>query len=134
MRNSALLGSLFWALLAAAAASGHAPLGIIELLFLFAPLVVAPLALALAQTVSPSAFPQIEAMVQLAQPLAAIFAVTSFWFSPGKSAALLAAPWATLCAWIALTGLLTPFRADHSLAVIAVNVGALTLRSLGRGC
>jgi YndJ-like protein len=127
LRNSALLGSLLWASLAAAAGWGHAPLGIIELLFLFAPLVVVPLGLALAQAVVPPRFPAPEAAVQLAQPLAAIFAVTSFWLSPGKSAALLAAPWAILCLWISLVGLLTLFGTDRSPTAIAVNIGRMDL-------
>jgi len=69
-RNSALFGSLLWASLAAAAGCGRGPLGIIELLFLFAPLVVVPLGLALAQAVVPPLFPAAEAAVKLAQPLA----------------------------------------------------------------
>lgn len=41
--TASLAGALLWAILAASAGRGSAPLGVIELLFLFAPLVVVPL-------------------------------------------------------------------------------------------
>jgi len=44
---SALFGALVWAVLAGMAGMRKAPLGVIELLFLFAPLVIVPVGLAL---------------------------------------------------------------------------------------
>jgi hypothetical protein len=46
-RVSATLGAAVWSLLAVLAAIQKAPLGVIELLFLFAPLVIVPLGMAL---------------------------------------------------------------------------------------
>jgi len=80
---SALSGALVWATLAGLAGIGRAPLGVIELLFLFAPLVIVPLGLALGRMLSPLKNQSVEACLRVLQPVAAVFTVTSFWLSPG---------------------------------------------------
>lgn len=63
-----LAGAFVWALLAALAGSGRAPLGVIELLFLFAPLVVVPLGLALLGICSAHGVPSLEQAARALQP------------------------------------------------------------------
>jgi hypothetical protein len=100
-----LAGALVWALLAALAGARHAPLGVIELLFLFAPLVVVPLALALLGAISTPGLPAVEVIARALQPFAAVSAVAAFWRGPGELAGLLSLPWAIVCFAIALSGI-----------------------------
>src|SRR5579862_931004 len=111
----ALAGAFLWAVLAALAGSGRAPLGVIELLFLFAPLVVVPLGLALLDSVSLTGVPAVERVARAVQPLAALCLVTAFWRGPGIIGGLMAIPWAIVCEAVALAGLLR-LRARLSLA------------------
>src|SRR5258707_2309238 len=90
---SALCGALIWATLAGLAGIGKAPLGVIELLFLFAPLVIVPLGLALGKMISSLKYQSVEARLHFLQPAAAAFTVASFWVSPGWLAGIFAAPW-----------------------------------------
>jgi hypothetical protein len=101
---ASLPGALLWALLAGLAGAGQAPLGVIELLFLFAPLVVVPLALELVSTVSPPEMASIENAARAMQPFAALSVVAAFWRGPGKMAGLLAIPWVVVCGTVALSG------------------------------
>lgn len=93
LRRSALLGAAAWAVVAAVA-----PIGLLEKLFLLAPLVLLPLAFALLE---PAPW-----MVGVLQPLAAAAATASFLVAPGFTAAGLATPWAVLTGVAALEGLL----------------------------
>ncbi len=128
---SALCGTLVWVLLACLAGSGHAQLGVIELLFLFAPLVIVPLGLALGRRVSP-VHPSAEALLRWLQPLAAGFTVVSFWFGPGRFAAILAVPWLLFCGIMAVTGALSLLSAeDRTPASWATNIGRMDLAIAG---
>ena len=93
LRRSAMAGAVAWGLVAAAA-----PIGLIEKLFLLAPLVAVPLAFALLE---PAPW-----MSGLLQPVAAAAATASFFVPPGYVAAGLAAPWAILTGVAALEGLM----------------------------
>ena len=56
-RNSALIGALGWTAVCAYAGAGKAPLGVIELLFLFAILVIVPLGWVLGEGIAPVSSP-----------------------------------------------------------------------------
>jgi hypothetical protein len=103
-RLSALCGALAWAILAGLAGFRKAPLGVIELLFLFAPLVIVPLGLSLGRMVSPLQNQRVETLLCLLQPIAAASTILSFGFSLGWVAGVLAAPWLLFCAIIAVAG------------------------------
>src|SRR5258707_9174490 len=92
-RNSAMVGALAWTAMCAYAGVGKAPLGVIELLFLFAALVVVPLGLSLGDGIVPGPHRWMH-LLEIFQPLAAALLVASFWVTPGPYAAALALPWA----------------------------------------
>src|SRR5215813_12373889 len=86
-----LTGALVWAVLAAFAGAHHAPLGIIELLLLFAVLVIVPLGLALIEEIVPPS--GVFRVPGFLQPFATIPAVLSMLLPPGIRAAALVLPW-----------------------------------------
>jgi len=131
-QGSALLGTLIWAALAVLAGAGKAPIGVIELLFLFAPLVIVPLGLALGRLVSPLKYSAIESCLRVVQPVLAFLTVISFWCAIGKVAAILAFPWVVFCLTMALTAALTLVRTrNRSLADWVVNIGRMDLAVAG---
>ena len=124
-RNSALVGVLGWTAVCACAGAGKAPLGVIELLFLFAILVIVPLGWVLGEGIAPISSRPLRSLAK-AQPFAAAAVTASFWISPGSRAGMLALPWALLCLSIALVGALSP-RSTRSLADFAVHMGRMDL-------
>lgn len=127
-RISATLGAGAWAVLATLAAIGRAPLGSIELLFLFAPLVIVPLGLHLGRMMAPGGPAWLDGVVLVIQPFAAGLTVASFWFPTGVVAGLLVGPWAVVCGLIALRGLLgIAFGAHRPVTSTAINVGRMDL-------
>jgi hypothetical protein len=131
-RGSALFGALVWTTLAAMAGANKAPLGVIELLFLFAPLVIVPLGLTLGRLVSPLKLPMFETWLRMVQPFFAFLAVISFWISIGKMAAILAFPWFAFCISIAVTAALTLLQTkNRSLIDWVVNIGRIDLAVAG---
>lgn len=129
-RNSAILGALTWTALGASAGAGRAPLGVIELLFLFAPLVMVPLGMALGDMVLAASHSRIEQWVVKIQFFAAVAVVASFWLSPAPPAAILALPWAILCLGLAWVGARS-LASSRSLAAWAINLGRLDLAVAG---
>ena len=131
-QGSALFGALIWMVLAALAGTGKAPLGIIELLFLFAPLVIVPLGLALGRIVSPLKYSAVETWLCVIQPVFALMTVISFWLAIGKMAAILAFPWLLFCLCMALAATLTLLQSEtRSLVDWAVNIGRIDLAVAG---
>jgi len=126
-RSSALAGAAIWVVLAGLAGAGRAPLGVIELLFLFAPLVIVPLGASLADAVAPVKFSRLGAAARILQPFAAWLVVASFWVVPGPWAVVLAAPWIMVCAPWALAGCLTMVSGARSLPSFAANMGRMDL-------
>src|ERR1700756_1783115 len=139
-----LAGALVWAVLAAFAGARHAPLGVIELLFLFAVLVIVPLGLALFEKMAPpvSAF----RVARFLQPFAAISAVVSILAPRGIRAAALVLPWLIVGLLVALSGAINLLKnkswslislvmaisgADLALASGWLVVSRLGLRSFG---
>jgi hypothetical protein len=112
LRGSAAAGAVAWTIVALVA-----PIGLIEKLFLLAPLVALPLAFALLE---PAPW-----MLTILQPVAAASATASFFVPPGYVAAGLAAPWAILTGVAALEGLLR-FR-SFAFEDVATTVSMLFL-------
>ena len=124
--TSAALGGITWAALAVAALLRRAPLGILELLFLLAPLVIVPLGIELLAVINSRL--AAERLAAWLQPLGAGCAVASFWFPAGNRAAALAAGWGMVCVLIALSGLVGLARTGwRSLEGIAFHLARLDL-------
>lgn len=92
LRRSAAIGAVAWTAVA------FTPIGWIEKLFLLAPLVCVPLALAL---LNPAPW-----MSAILQPFAAAAATASFFVAPGYVAAGIAVPWAILTGVVTLESLM----------------------------
>jgi hypothetical protein len=125
-RNSAMVGALAWTAMCAYAGAGNAPLGVIELLLLFAALVVVPLGMALGDGIAPAGTGRLMHVLEIFQPFAAVSLAGSFWVSPGRYAAALAMPWAGLCFSTALIGMWS-LRSTRSMTALAVNFGRMDL-------
>jgi len=123
-------GALLWALVAVLAGARRAPLGVIELLLLFAPLVVVPAGLELAQIVSPGRWPVVENTARMFQPLAAGSVIAAFWIGPGRTSGLLAVPWAALTGMVALSGVMG-LRSSKTVAAFVSNLARLDLGIAG---
>ena len=132
------LGATAWAALAILARTGVAPIGSIELIFLFAPLVIVPLGLELVRVIGASG--PIHALARRLQPVAAVLAIVALWLPPGRLAATFASGWMLICGLIALTGVtdlfstklreyapLSTFRFAISVARIDLAVGGAWL-------
>src|SRR6266849_9996902 len=129
--GSAAIGALVWATLAVAFFAGHIKLNLIEVLFLLAPLVIAPLGLQFARLLTPTGNELLpERGARLLQPFATVFAAASFWLAPGQRAAALVSIWLLFCGLVALAGLQRllrgAFGAAHQLCV-AVSFGYLVI-------
>lgn len=107
-RVSATVGSSVWALLAVAARAGLARIGAIELMFLFAPLVVLPLGMELgrllvrdsrllAENPRSKWSSHVEWIARRAQPFGAACAVVAILLPTGIAAGLLAGGWLLVC-------------------------------------
>lgn len=120
-----MVGALAWTAMCAYAGAGKAPLGVIELLLLFAALVVVPLGLALGDGIASAGTGRIIHALEIFQP-AAVSLVASFWITPGPFAATLALPWGLLCLLIALIGAWL-LRSTRSLMAFSVNFGRMDL-------
>jgi len=111
-RGCATVGAAAWAVLAVAAHFGVARIGGIELLFLFAPLVIVPLGMELWRLTSPP--PAQDArekrgtrvffIARRVQPFLALLAVGALLLPPGPVAAMLAAGWLLVCLLMGAAG------------------------------
>jgi len=100
-----LFGALLWAVLAAIAGAGIAPLGVIELLLLFAALVIVPLGLEVFRKLLPAESRALR-LARLLQPVAAIAAVISLCLPPGHRSGGLVLPWVGVAVLTAVAGAL----------------------------
>lgn len=112
--RSSVLGGIGWLVVLWISKTMNAPLGIIEQLFLLAPLVIVPLGfvLAAASISSDVGLLPYRAACFL-QPFAAIGVIASFWFSSGISAALLVSGWLLVCGLVGFSGLERLFKERH---------------------
>jgi hypothetical protein len=123
-----LTEAFLWAAIAAAAGTRRAPLGVIELLLLFATLVTVPLGLELARLVSLPVIGRLGRVARAFQPFAAAATVVSLWKAPGVVAAALSLPWLLLGLLLALSGVLPLFhKSNRSLENLAVGIAGIDL-------
>ena len=99
----ATAGAAVWAGMAVLARMGIARIGAIELLFLFAPLVIAPLGMELGRVIGEGG--RLGEMAWRLQPLGAICAVLAMLMTPGLKAGLVGLGWMLVCALMAVNGL-----------------------------
>ena len=131
--SSAVLGSIAWVAVFAAAQGGSVPLGTIEQLFLLAPLVVVPLGLRLAKNQREHRERFLHA-AELLQPVAAALLVSSFWLPRGALAGWLASGWLLVSSLVGFTGLLRFLNARRlRIAEACFAVGMLYLPIGGIG-
>ena len=131
--RSAAVGAAVWCLLAVVRTAPWAGLGWIELLFLFAPLVIVPLGLALLtrEQSRPSVLLRPACVVQ---PVAAVLAVASFFLPPGLGAAAFVSLWLAICLLVALAGALSLLRVRfRSVTDLCLVAGQLYLAVGGLG-
>jgi len=136
---SAVGGGIVWLALVASRLVGLTHLSLIDLLFLLAPLTIAPLGLAL--IAFDEGLPQalLSAAIRV-QPVAAVLAVVAFLLPIGLPAAMLAAAWLVVCTMAALGALgylvqgrsLQPVRLATAAAIGFMAFGAIWL-VLARG-
>jgi hypothetical protein len=124
---SALAGAAVWSVLCVLAGTGHAPFGIIELLFLFAPLVIVPLGMELGRSAISAEWASMNRVAAWLQPIAATLVIAAFWFPPGRAAALLCLPWACVCGLLALGSALATLRWHGSFPAALAHVGRFDL-------
>jgi len=116
----ATAGAAVWAGTAVLARMGIARLGGMELLFLFAPLVIAPLGMELGRVLGASG--RLEQIARRLQPAGAAFAVAAMWLAPGRRAGLVAIGWLVICGLMAMGGVLVLGKdfADGSIRVTRI--------------
>lgn len=91
----AVLGAVIWAGVAVLARIGVAPIGAIELMFLFAPLVIVPLGMEVGRVMGSDT--PLTRFARRIQPVAAALAVAALWLPPGRPAGALAGLWMIVC-------------------------------------
>jgi hypothetical protein len=104
----ATIGAAAWAAIAVLARLGIARLGEIELLFLFAPLVIVPLGMELGRSVAGSGW--FADAARRLQPAGASLAVWTMLTPPGRKAGLIALGWVTICLLMAAEGIVNLVR------------------------
>ncbi|HEY1264249.1 MAG TPA: YndJ family transporter, partial [Terriglobales bacterium] len=125
--KSALGGAALWTAVAIIAGIHRAPFGVIELLFLLAPLVIVPLGLELGSSIAPSQS-ALESAARRLQPFAAILVVAAFWLPPGPRAAIAVLPWFAVCGLIGLAGVLGLLNKNVAgIPSLLLHVGRLHL-------
>ncbi len=122
-----LFGAAVWTAAAILAGLHLARLGIIELLLLFAPLVIVPLALELAQTVEGSGGAALSGLLRVIQSFAAIAAGAALWIPSGTTAAILSSLWLIACVLLVFSRLRNRPPAGYSLLTFAVDVAHFDL-------
>jgi hypothetical protein len=97
------VGAAVWAGLAVLARIGIVRVGGIELMFLFGPLVIAPLGMELGRVIVGAGW--LDAAARRLQPLGAGMALGATLLAPGRSAGILAIGWMLVCLLMAGAGL-----------------------------
>lgn len=122
-RGWATAGAAAWAVLAVLARMGIARLGAIELLFLFAPLVMVPLGMELGRGIGGSG--RLEELARRLQPAGAGLAVVAMWLPPGRRAGVVALGWLAICVLMAgggVVGLVRSLGIDVDRSVRAIRI------------
>ena len=124
---TALLGAAVWATIATVAGLHRVRLGIIELLFLLAALVIVPLGLELRQAIEFPGERPTARLLPVFLLLAAIAVCASLWIPPGWAAASLGSLWMIVCLLLAWTRLVRRSRTPYSLISFALDVAQVDL-------
>lgn len=136
VNRSALIGAIAWCGLLAAARAHRLELEWIDLLFLFAPLVIVPLGLELTHRIEQGVVLSLpERIARLVQLPCALLVAVSLCLERGILAAALSAAWLLFCGLLALGGLIRLYRGAFrrldstfpALAFIFLPVGAAWL-------
>lgn len=122
-----LFGAAVWATVATLAGLHRVRLGIIELLFLFAPLVIVPLALELAHALEFPTQTPFSGVLRVFQSFAATAVCVSLWIPPGRNTAILSSFWLLLCVLLAISRLISQPRTCYSLLSFALDVAHVDL-------
>jgi YndJ-like protein len=94
-------GAAIWAAIASLAGWHRIHVGIIELLLLFAPLVIVPLGLELTRMLGNPTAPALDPVLRLSQVVATIGVCMAMLLPPGHSTAFLSALWFVYCGLLA---------------------------------
>jgi hypothetical protein len=105
----ATVGAAVWTGIAVLSRIGAVRVGAVELLFLFAPLVIVPLGMELGRQLDGS--DPLKELARRLQPVGAGLAVIALMLPPGRNAAVAAGGWALICALMAGSGALQMSRA-----------------------
>jgi YndJ-like protein len=116
----ALAGAAAWAGVAVLARTGIARIGVIELMFLFAPLVIVPLGMELGRVMgfASGVARGLAGAAQTLQPLGAVLAVGAVCLPPGERAGFVAAGWMGVCGLMAVCGVV-------ELGALVLGAGAM---------
>ena len=112
MKTTATAGAAVWAGIAVLARMGIARVGSIELLFLFAPLVIVPLGMELGRAVGGTG--SLELLARRLQPLGAALAVVAMLLPPGGRAGSAALGWFLVCMLMAGAGIVNLVRSRRT--------------------
>jgi hypothetical protein len=127
-----LIGAGLWASVATLAGVRRAPVGVIELLLLFAVLVIVPLGFNLMRMDDSAAIEHRMRALSWFEAAAALAVVVSFWQRPGVVAATLTVPWFVLGVSVALAGVWNLYwKEARSLANLAVSIAGVDLAFAG---
>ena len=134
MRRGTVIGGLVWTVLVASSASDLFRLGLIELVFLLAPLVVVPLGLDLAERLSMGRSDCIRIKLPGWMRFPAALCVTaSFWLAPGIGALTLVLPWFGLGCWLGFGALFSIVRGQVTTLKAACVTTAFLYLPIGCG-
>ncbi len=120
-------GASVWAVFAMLAGLRRAPFGIIELLFLFAPLVIVPLGFELTRRLTGVGSSRIAGLTPLLQILATIAVSIAFWLPPDRTAGALSVAWLLLCLFLAADRFLQSRTEARTGVSLILNLAYLDL-------
>ena len=120
-------GAIIWAAIALLAGWHRARFGLIELLFLFAPLVVVPLGLQLVQVFAAYPDSRFAKALGIAQLPATLAASLAFWFAPGRNAGAVSSIWLLYCVLLGYERLRQSLKAEHTSFSWLLNIAYLDL-------
>jgi len=137
----ATAGAAVWAGTAVLARMGIARLGAIELLFLFAPLVIVPMGMELSGLIGVRGW--LDELARRLQPVGASLAVVAMWLPPGRKAGLAALGWLLICVLMAGAGFVELVQAlsvdagggaratRFAMGIARVDLAAMAVRASG---
>src|SRR5215469_1966610 len=122
-----LSGAAVWTTVASLAGLHRVRIGIIELLFFFAPLVIVPLGTELAGVLEFLPETPISFLMRVFQWFAAIAICASLWIPPGRTAAILSFLWLVACVVRLCSRVIKRPHAPYSLLSFLLDVAHFDL-------